>query len=90
MFEPVRGRQVSKVTNCGIERIGDLEFDFLDGSCFSTDQYIVLCFDESNSKQCRLGTSALGTFQNIQKSTFGHRGIHMSVSNGNILMVLRD
>ena len=50
--------KVSKVSDCGLKRIGDLGYDFVHGTCatynFPTER-ILLCFSDSNDdylKKC--------------------------------------
>lgn len=46
--------QIAEVTDCGLKRIGDLSFRFVSGSCANMyDQFIVMCFDLYDQKQCR-------------------------------------
>ena len=50
--------QISVVTDCGISRLGDLEFDFDSGSCgtfnIKDKPIILLCFSFGwNTRQCR-------------------------------------
>ena len=48
--------QVSKISGCGVERIGELPFNFLRGTCNTyafPDERIFMCFDVDNPKKCR-------------------------------------
>ena len=48
-------KQVSKVMDCGLRRIGDLSYDFRQGACgtyYMPDERILLCFSESYQRQC--------------------------------------
>ena len=50
-----KGTQVSKVSGCGLERIGTLDKNFFYGDCTTIgDQYILLCFDYSDTDDCRI------------------------------------
>ena len=48
--------QISKIENCGLQRIGELpkEFDF--GACgtfiFAAEERVMLCFPSSGRKKC--------------------------------------
>ena len=53
------------------------------GSCFASNDIMVLCFDQIDSQQCRRGTNPTGQFTEVQKSKFDHTLIRMSASNGN-------
>ena len=46
-------RQISVVNDCSLQRVGDLHFDFYEGSCLSwDDQQLILCFDHTANKDC--------------------------------------
>ena len=50
-----KGTQISKISGCGLERIGTLDINFFYGDCTSIgDQYILLCFDHSDTDDCRI------------------------------------
>ena len=74
--------QISKVTGCGLKRIGDLAFSMRYGSCFTTDAYMVLCFSQNEEDQCRRGTNPMGSFEPIEKSKFDHYLNRLSASKG--------
>ena len=76
-------RQITRVTDCGLERLGDLDFDLLAGSCTVSDDVMVLCFSLGNGKQCRRGSDPVGQFTKFEESEFNHERIHMSASEGN-------
>ena len=71
------------MSDCGLKRLGNLDFDMKGGSCFASNDIMVLCFDQIDSQQCRRGTNPTGQFTEIQKSKFDHTVIRMSASNGN-------
>ena len=77
-------RQISKVSGCGIERIGSLSFSMHGGSCFSHDNYMLLCFGNDDKKQCYRGSDALGQFSKVQKSTHEHWRLQMAASKGEL------
>ena len=74
--------QISLVSDCGLTKVGTLDFGFLLGSCFSNQNYILLCFSEDNLKQCRRSSDPLGTFEELEKSQFSHYAIRLSASEG--------
>ena len=77
------GTQISKLTGCGFTRIGNLNFNFPYGGCFSTPNEIVLCFSSLETDQCRRGTDPLGEFETISNSVYQHSYIRLSASEGN-------
>ena len=74
--------QINLVSDCGLTRVGSLDFDLLLGSCLANQNYIILCFSEDNMKQCRRSSDPLGTFEKLQKSQFSHYAIRLSASEG--------
>lgn len=79
--------QISLVSDCGLTRVGTLDFDLLLGSCFANQNYIILCFSEDNMKQCRRSSDPVGTFEKLQKSQFSHYAVRLSASEGMNLTV---
>ena len=71
-------RQIAEVSSkCGIDRIGDLPFDFVNGACtVIKGDYIMLCFDIKQGYQgkvCRIDQSPTGPLDKINKeSNFTH------------------
>ena len=55
--------KVSKVIGCGLQRIGDLSYDFYVGTCATYNfpaERILLCFAEAYTQKCeRLNLSTL-------------------------------
>ena len=81
-------RQIAEVSKkCGIERIGDLAFDFVRGACaVIEDEYIILCFDwkEGNQgKVCRIDKNPTGSLEKIkEESNFSHYRALLSAKDG--------
>ena len=71
------------VSDCGLKRIGDLDFNMFYGSCFSSNDVMVLCFDRYETEQCRRGTSPTGEFTEIEKTNYDHVFIRLSASKSN-------
>ena len=50
-------RQISKVNDCRLKRVGDLPFEFVYGACgtfdVSSEQRVMLCFDMGEQRKCR-------------------------------------
>ena len=81
-------RQIAEVSSkCGIDRIGDLPFDFVTGACtVIKGDYIMLCFDMKQSYQgrvCRIDQSPTGLLQKIHKeSNFPHYRSKIAAKDG--------
>ena len=75
-------KQISEVTQCGVRRIGTLDFRHLLGSCSNVgDQEIYLCFDKGDIRQCRSGVDPVGKFTEIAPSTYDHYRSRTSASS---------
>ena len=75
-------RQITQVSDCGLKRLGNLDFDMFAGGCFASNDVMVLCFGDGNNKQCRSGSNPTGQFTTIQQSEFDHFRTRMSASEG--------
>ena len=74
-------RQISKVSGCGLERIGNLAFDLSGGACtVIRNKQIMLCFDWTNDegRVCRVGQSPTGSFNKIKESNYHHYQTHIA------------
>ena len=74
-------RQISRLNDYKLERIGDLSFDHMDGACtVMASQFIYLCFndDYNDTKRCRQSTGPLQGFTEIALSTHDHRWTRVS------------
>ena len=81
-------RQISEVTKCELTRIGNLDFDHHWGSCSSVnDQEIYLCFDWSNTYQCRSADDPLGRFTEIAPSIYPHRLSRTAASKSSFFLL---
>ena len=74
--------QITQISDCGLKRIGDLDFNMYYGSCFSTNKEMVLCFGQNDGQQCRIGSDPTGEFIKIAKSKFYHQSISLTASKG--------
>ena len=74
--------QISKVTECRLERVGTLAFEHNQGDCVNVaDELIYICFDENNTKQCRVGSSPIGgLFNEIALSHYYHKRVDVILS----------
>ena len=74
-------RQVLEVTDCEVQKVGELDFDFSYGSCAVAHNKFYLCFDDSGDKNvCRTGNEPLGTFTQISSTGHGHSFASMAAS----------
>ena len=77
-------RQISRLNDYKLERIGDLSFDHFDGACtVMASQFIYLCFndDPNDTKRCRQSTGPLQGFTEIALSTHEHLWTRVSCSD---------
>ena len=81
-------RQISEVSsNCGIDRIGDLSFDFVRGACtVINEDEIMLCFDLKQPDQgrvCRIDKNPTGSLDKIsQESNHYHYRSKIAANKG--------
>ena len=45
-------KQISKVENCALRRIGTLPMEFSDGACNTYQSHVLLCFADSDQTGC--------------------------------------
>lgn len=78
-------RQISRVANCGLNRIGQLPFNLQAGACaVVNEKIIIICFDwfESHGRLCRFTYSPTGPFEQMKISNYHHYQIDVAVNNG--------
>ena len=76
-------RQISKLIDCRLKNIGQLNFDHAYGACANiADQLIYLCFNwnETDRRKCRFGLYPRDDFQEIDKSVHNHDHIRLGAS----------
>lgn len=77
-------RQISKLSGCGLERIGTLDFDHYRGACTGVnDARIYLCFNayfSSDYRRCRYAENPLDTFTEAASSFYEHRFTSIAAS----------
>ena len=67
-------RQIAKVTDKALRKVGSLPFDFTLGGCSSTTNKIILCFHfDGDGKTCYKTTNPIAQFEEITKSIHEHR-----------------
>ena len=82
-------RQISEVTECGLKRIGTLDFHFLAGACaLMQSTTLILCFDRFNDegKVCRVANSPTASFKKIQESNYHHYTIKIASNGGKSIL----
>ena len=76
-------RQISKVIDCSLKRVGTLSFNFEYGACTTVNEDVIyLCFDKDHTKQCFAGADPVGSFTKITRSNFDHRATRISSNEG--------
>ena len=82
-------RQIAQVTtqDCGIKKLGNLPFDFVQGACTVIEQNeIILCFDMKENDQgrvCRIDTNPTGSLDKIsQESNDYHYRAKIAANKG--------
>ena len=74
-------RQIAKVTDKSLRKIGSLPFDFIAGCCSSTTDKIILCFHFNGDKRtCYKTTNPIAQFEETTKSINEHRYIRFASS----------
>ena len=82
IVDPNLTRQISKVSNCGLRRVGSLNIDFIEGTCATANSKLVLCFPSSDKKLCYLTDQPFGSFTPIQNSNAEHVNVRIASSSG--------
>ena len=80
----IYNRQISKLVDQELRRVGTLSFDHSLGGCANIgDRKILVCFDEhtENYNQCRFSDEPEGTFVRMPNSTYSHRWVRMAASH---------
>ena len=79
-------KQILKVTDCSLEKIGKLRFKFRYGACAAVnEESIYLCFSDrgGETKQCYVGADPVGSFSEINQSQFNHDYTRVAAGEGN-------
>ena len=77
--------QISKVTDCHLERVGTLAFEHRYGDCVNVADYLIyLCFDYWTTQKCRVGSSPIGQFNAITSSHYDHQNTRIATNNGTV------
>ena len=76
-------KQISQIVGCELKRMGNLAFDHYYGACTTVSESLIyLCFNDApgDYKKCRVATSPLGQFEEINASTDDHRHTRIAAS----------
>ena len=84
--EVQNNRRILELKDCGLIKIdSDLSFDHRSGACGSTDEVIILCFnndDPDDFKRCRQASFPQGPWSEMNLSTYEHRATSIAPSQG--------
>ena len=74
-------RQIAKVTDKELTKVGSLLFDFTSGGCSSTTEKILVCFHrDGDLRTCHKTTNPIAQFEETTKSIHEHRSIRFASS----------
>ena len=84
--EVQNSRRILQLQDCGLIQINsDLSFDHRSGPCGSTNEVIILCFnndDPDDFKRCRQSSSPSGQWNELTFSTYSHHATAIAPSPG--------
>ena len=84
-------RQIAKVTNCSLKRIGTLPFTLYYGACAATMDRVFLCIDYyGDKKTCHAANEPTGQFNVIAKSAYVHDQTRIAANNGKLLDLIEN
>ena len=79
-------RQVSRLDNCTLTKIGSLNFNFVNGACTNYhDRRVYLCFDIEQQKLCRFAESPEATFAESSSSHETHAYTRIASSQSEVI-----
>ena len=82
-------RQIAKVSDCSLRRIGTLPFDHKFGSCAANANQLFLCFDlNTDGKSCHVSNEPTGSFDPLPKSTEMHFWTRSAASESECFCIL--
>ena len=82
-------KQISQLIGCELKRVGSLAFDHFFGACTTVgDNLIYLCFNYASGdyKKCRMATSPIGQFEEINASTYNHHYVRIAASDCKLMI----
>ena len=75
-------KQISKLVDCKMTRMGSLSFPFNYGGCANmNNRRLFLCFDESHANDCYFADEPEGIYHETQSSTSSHKRSRIASSN---------
>ena len=80
--------QISKVTSCRLEPIGQLKFNHHLGDCVNVaGNKVILCFNNASgdSKKCRVASSPTGEFSEMKLSQYDHSWTRIATNDGEFM-----
>lgn len=81
--------QISKIQDCQLNRIGDLEFPLWSGTVLNVyeneSEKLYFCFDRYDIKRCRMWDGL--SFSNIDDSKYDHQNTRLGAYNGRPFIV---
>ena len=88
-----RYHQISKVENCRLTSIGQLNFSMKKGACTNVgNELVFICFynvyDSSTDKKCWKASEPLATFQAARDSSYTHRETRVGNDGGTVLSII--
>ena len=75
-------RQITKVEDCRLKRIGTLPFKFKTGACAATADQLFLCFHINDAQTCHTSNEPDDLFNKIPKSLSVHGAIQIATNDG--------
>ena len=81
--------QISRVTSCRLEPVGQLKFDHYLGDCVNVYNKVILCFNYANGdyKKCRMASSPTGTFFEMAPSQYDHGRTRIATDDGEFIQM---
>ena len=83
-----KNNQISIVTSCRLEPIGQLAFKHYGGDCVNiADNKVILCFNlaPGDYNKCRMASSPTGAFSEMALSQYYHKTIRIATDDGELI-----
>ena len=78
-------RQISRLTDHKLERVGSLDFNHFMGACsVMNNRFIYLCFNFADGNRCRRSTGPLEQFSTVSLSNHTHSSTQTSSSDSEL------
>ena len=83
-----RKKQISKIVDCGLEKLGELQFYHASVACTNVaNKFIYLCFNlniGNDFQRCRKSTGPLARFTEIDLSLYPHQNTYIASSTSKL------